>query len=152
MNDKKIWLVLLLVIILGFAVWLIFHKSSKVNEVPIIPENEPVETIAPDAENKIDEKIQTEGMLPEEVLSETAAPVKPSENKIPQKVQKVQKSEPQTQYKVQDEESEPKSGLLFKESVSETGTYVEEVIIPKKYASKNTYKYVYTPVNYLKKQ
>ncbi len=145
MKNKNTLLIILLAAVLAFvAAFLIFIFSNKkpVKPVENTVQNQQETTLNEPAAEQI---IQTTEEKPEEEVKEQPKPVA-----APKVTQKKQTAPKTAAPKPNKEALKP---AVQKETISLTAEIQKEeegVVIPVKYTSKNTYKYVYTPARYRK--
>ena len=136
MNNKKVWLTVILAGLLAIATaaLLFFRMPDKKEIIPAEEQQNVVET----------QEISTEKILPEG-KPEQPAPKTPAVKKVSQK--KVQTSKP-TETKVKPAVVTPE--IIKETPVTEIKSEEQKkdeqgIIVPVEYKSKNSFKYVYTP-------
>lgn len=147
MNNKKIWLTVLIAGILALIAALCIYKTTRTEEVEEIqevqeeveiPETPQIEGAAKQIDVKKDIKQEAEN-------TKKIAPTKQANiktQKVTKKIQNKAVQESSNQSAPQETKVEGEVSVTEQEKT---------VVVPLKFSSKNTYKYVYTPRRYSKK-
>jgi len=150
MNNKKIWSIVLVAILALTAAGLIFKFTQKPADdtqpehlEEVIIEEENIPTAETEEKNAPDEK--TEPRNVKNSAKKTGAKVQQSAKKVTKESEKAVSKTSTTGIKT------PVSAEIKKDVPAEVDTPVDKtVVVPLKYSSRNTYKYVYTPARFKK--
>lgn len=147
-NRKKILVIILATILAFFAVFYILKFEQRKNIQTTPKQNlEKQDNIVPPTGNKIEQKQILEQKLKkstkiQENKTNVKQAIKPTVKKGTVKVPNLKPTEEITPAKIEDSKVEENAG---------TDKIENEIVVPVKYVTRNTYKYIYTPTNFIKK-